>query len=316
LVIMINAEQARAAARSIADATLGGPAGPMDRLASRSHYVFVSSTLVVKIIDAGDHARLGREIALAVALPSGLAAPVLASGRHVTEAGEVRYACVARLPGNSPGMGLAGVDCRTAGRWAREAVQQLRRLHDWVPESPAATVLRERLDHGGFVGRRRLLDEIERVRHLDDGTVVPRPILDGLAEIAERAPEHADTSVPVHADCHWDNWLVHDGRVTALLDFEWARFGEPADDWMFLARFSGPHMPAVLSVISDATATPLETLRAACEVREASHVTADLRLALEQSDAHARAAAGSLVRELEELVLGRSWWRPGRPALN
>jgi hypothetical protein len=47
--------------------------------------------------------------------------------------------------------------------------------------------------------------------------------------------------------------------VTALLDFEWARFGEPADDWFFLARFSGPHMEAVLDVIARATAASVET---------------------------------------------------------
>jgi len=70
----------------------------------------------------------------------------------------------------------------------------------------------------------------------DRDGMVPRRLLDGLTEIAERAPLRAQAVVPVHADCHWGNWLAHGQRVTALLDFEWARFGEPVDDWFFLAR--------------------------------------------------------------------------------
>jgi hypothetical protein len=96
--------------------------------------------------------------------------------------------------------------------------------------------------------------------------------------------------------------------VTALLDFEWARFGEPADDWFFLVRFSGPHMETVLDVIARATATSPETLRTECEVRDATHLASDLRIAMEHPGAHAPMAAVRL-RGLEELVVGRYWWR-------
>jgi hypothetical protein len=63
------------------------------------------------------------------------------------------------------------------------------------------------------------------------------------------------------ACCEQHNWLASDQSVTALLDFEWARLGEPADDWFFLARFSGPHMETVLDAIVRATTTSAETLR-------------------------------------------------------
>ena len=75
--------------------------------------------------------------------------------------------------------------------------------------------------------------------------------------------------------------------MTALLDFEWARFGEQADDWFFLARFSGPHMETVLDVIARATTTSPETLRAQCEVRDAAHLASDLRAALDHPGARA-----------------------------
>jgi hypothetical protein len=95
--------------------------------------------------------------------------------------------------------------------------------------------------------------------------------------------------------------------VTALLDFEWARFGEPADDWFFLIRFSGPHAEIVLNVIAEATGTPRETLRAQCEVREAAHLASDLRSGLERPGSRAKMMADRL-RALDELVVGHYWW--------
>lgn len=172
-------------------------------------------------------------------------------------------------------------------------------------------MLGEPLDHGGFVSKAALLAEIENLAALDRDGIVPRRHLDGLTAIAERAPLRARAAVPVHADCHWGNWLASGRSVTALLDFEWARFGEPADDWFFLARFSGPHVEAVLDVIARATTTSQETLRAQCEVREAAHLASDLRAALDHPGARAPMAADRL-RGLEELIDGRYWWHHAR----
>jgi hypothetical protein len=113
------------------------------------------------------------------------------------------------------------------------------------------------------------------------------------------------------ACCEQYSWLASDQSVTALLDFEWARLGEPADDWFFLARFSGPHMETVLDAIARATTTSAETLRAQCEVREAAHIASDLRIAHEHPGTRARMAAERL-RGLEELTAGRYWWRHTR----
>ncbi|MEU6113005.1 hypothetical protein ABZ840_00315 [Streptomyces sp. NPDC047117] len=85
---------------------------------------------------------------------------------------------------------------------AEEAVQQLTRLHSWVPESDIEQVLRKPLDHGGFTGQTALHAEMEDLAALDRHVTVPRPLLDGLAAIAKRAPLYAQTAVPVHADCH------------------------------------------------------------------------------------------------------------------
>lgn len=308
---MTDLRQAHDAARAIAVAALGRDPGPMATAESSSHHVYVGSDVVVKVIDAAGHSRLNREVALAAHLPAGLTAPLLGSGFHRLERREVRYACYARVPGTAPGMGMPGVDGATARRLAEEAVQRLDALHSWKPAGHAEQTLRETLDHGGFVSQAALLAEAEKLAALDRHGTIPGRLLDGLMAIAERAPLHARTVVPVHADCHWDNWLAHDRSVTALLDFEWARFGEPVDDWFFLARFSGPHMETVLDVIAGATTTSLETLRAECEVREATYLASDLRIALEHPDAYTQMAAGRL-RALEELIVGRYWWRHAR----
>jgi hypothetical protein len=275
---------------------------------SLSHHVYVSSDVVVKIIDAGGHPRLNREIALAPYLPTGLTAPLLDSGLYRLGTRDVRYVCYARVSGTAPGMGMPGVDTGAARLLAEQAVQRLDRLHRWIPAGHAEQTLREPLEHGGFVGQAALFAEIENLTARDRDGIVPRHLLDGLTAIAERAPLHARAVVPVHADCHWGNWLACDRNVTALLDFEWARFGDPVDDWFFLARFSGPHVETVLDVIVRATTTSLETLRAGCELREASYLASDLRIALEHPDALAQLAADRL-RELEELIVSRFWWR-------
>ncbi|MGH3164551.1 MAG: phosphotransferase, partial [Trebonia sp.] len=190
-------------------------------------------------------------------------------------------------------------------------VQRLGQLHRWVPAGQARHTLGEPLDHGGFVSRDALFTEVGNLAALDLDGFVPGRLLDGLTAIAERAPLQARAVTPVHADCHWGNWLASGQRVTALLDFEWARFGEPADDWFFLARFAGPHTDTVLDIIARATTTPSETLRAECEVREAAHLASDLRAALELPGARTRMAAERL-RGLEELIAERYWWRSSR----
>ena len=296
------------AARAIAAAALGRDPGPMTAAESISHHVYVGPDVVVKIIDADGHRRLDREIALASPLPVGLTAPLLGSGLCRLGTREVRYACYDRVPGRAPGLGMPGVDSVTARLLAEEAVRRLGWLHSWTPAGRAEQTLGEPLDHGGFIGRAALLAEIENLAATDRDGIVPRHLLDGLTAIAERAPLHSRVIVPVHADCHWGNWLVCDQSVTALLDFEWARFGEPADDWFFLARFSGPHLEVVLDVIARATTTSPDTLRAECEVREAAHLASDLRAALDQPGVRSP-MAGDRLHALEELIDGRYWWR-------
>ena len=285
-------------ARAIVERALGGDPGPLTRAESTSpSQVFVGPDVVVKIIHADGHRRLNREIALASMIPAGITAPLLASGEHE----DLRYACFTRMPGASPGLHLPNTDAATARKLAWQAVERLERLHTWQPDS--TDTLTEELPHGGFTGREAFQRDIERLEHADQERVVPAHLINGLREIAERAPDRVEAAVPVHGDCDWENWLVHGDTVTALLDFEWARLAEPTDDWFFLVRWSGPHMAAVLDVVTEYTGIPEDELRAACEVREANYVISDVRLGLE-----GRNAGVGNIADLTKLIDGRYWW--------
>jgi hypothetical protein len=274
---------------------------------SLSHHVFVGSDVVVKIIDAARHSRLDREITLAPCLPGGLTAPLLRSGIYTLDGREVRYACYARMSGTTPGMGMPGVDAATARSLAGQAIERLDALHRWVPTGAAERTLHEPLDHGGFISQAALFAEIDGLARADRDTVVPTVLLDGLTAIADRAPSLARLIHPVHADCHWGNWLAAEGSVTALLDFEWARFGEPADDWFFLIADSGANAETVLDVVAQETSTSPEVLRAACEVREAAYLTADIRLALTHHDDGTAQLLAQRLSRLQEVIVQRAW---------
>ena len=58
-----------------------------------------------------------------------------------------------------------------------------------------------------------------------------------LAEVAARITISRDADVVLHGDCTPANVLVQDGRVVALLDFEWSRRG-PRDIEVTLPAFS------------------------------------------------------------------------------
>ncbi|MFC0623398.1 phosphotransferase [Kribbella deserti] len=292
-------------ARKIGETVLGRDPGLLTVTESLSSQVFVGAHVVVKL---ADHARLDREIALAANLPAGLTPPLLGSGTELYDGREFRYACYQRAPGVAPGAGLPGVDAETARLLTAQALRRLDLLHGWTPAKEADQVLRQPLDHGGFTGRTDLVDLVERLASVDRDDVVRRPLLDGLRRIAAGAPIGTSTDVPVHADCFWDNWLVDGGEITALLDFEWARYGEPVDDYFFLIALSGEHDLTVLDVVALETGIPSDDLRAACEARSASYLASDVLLALTRSDVRPGLLADRLAA-LDDVVAGH-WWQP------
>ncbi|WP_169792432.1 phosphotransferase family protein [Actinoplanes rectilineatus] len=247
-----------------------GDSGPLTPAPSLSHQVYLGARVVVKLIDSVGHSRLDRELALAPHLPPGLTAPLLASGRHTVDGREMRYACYTRMPGVNP-----EPDAATVRSYAEQAVHRLHILHTWTPPHAVVGTLGETLDHGGFTTREALLAGIEELAATGR---VPTWQTGVLQRIAQEAPVASPVTVPVHADCHWGNWLADGGRLTALLDFEWARFGDPLDDWFFLIGGPGPHQDAARDVVARETGIAPDVLAAQCEVRHAAYLVADILL--------------------------------------
>jgi hypothetical protein len=287
-------------ARSIAETALGSDPGPLTRAESMSaNQVFLGEDVVVKIIHVDAYSGLHREIALAPMLPAGITSPLLASG----EQDDLRYACFARMPGASPGLWLPHTDAGTARKLAAQALERLDRLHAWQPDPDSIETLTKEQYHGGFTGREAFQEEIERLAQVDEVGAVSAHLIKGLKEIAERAPDQLRRAVPVHGDCDWQNWLADGDTITALLDLESARLAEPVDDWFFLIRTSGPHMTAILDIVTEHAAVPEDELRAACETRHANYVISDVRLRLQGFNV----GVGS-VSDLVQIIDGRFWW--------
>ncbi|WP_027341122.1 phosphotransferase family protein [Hamadaea tsunoensis] len=293
-------DRARDAAHHIAAEVLGRDPGPLTTADSMSHYVFLGAGIAVKLIGAHIHDRLDLEVTLAPRLPAGLGAPLIAAGRTEFAGTEIRYAVFTRMPGVRAGVGLPGADDATARRWAEQAVRRLHDLHRWTPDGEVEQALRKSPVHEGFVGRAALLEQIERI---DRAAVVSRWLVDRLRAIAASAPSDGPAATPVHADADWGNWLVDGPDVSALLDFERARYGVPADDWILLAVTSGPHLGAVLGAIVDLTGADPLVLRAECELRDAAHIAGDVAYALEEEKVPGWLAAR--IGHLERLAAGR-----------
>lgn len=89
------------------------------------------------------------------------------------------------------------------------------------------------------------VDFVARQRAALDAAGTPRPVLEwGLRRLELRAPPPGEV-VLNHNDFRTGNYMVHEGRVTAVLDWEFAAWGDPHADLGWLCapcwRFGGAH---------------------------------------------------------------------------
>jgi aminoglycoside phosphotransferase (APT) family kinase protein len=209
---------------------------------SWSNDTWITDAAVLRVCWRGDRTRLLREQALLAALPAEIPhAEPLASGQ-TGAAGELTWLLLRRIPGGR--LDLTWPDLTRDQR--KQAVLALAHaldaLHRWTPPPAITSILRQAATAG-----------YDTPAEIGGAAVVPLPVstlgplLDRLAVLPGMDPDLArrvrarldrlagvveDTEltdgVIVHADAHLANLLWHEDRVTALLDFEWARTG-PAD---------------------------------------------------------------------------------------
>jgi aminoglycoside phosphotransferase (APT) family kinase protein len=116
--------------------------------------------------------------------------------------------------------------------------RELARIHSIAPP-------REDLAMLGAPPADPAADFVARQRAALDAAGTPRPVLEwGLRHLERGAPPPGDT-VLNHNDFRTGNYMVHEGRVTAVLDWEFAAWGDPHADLGWLCapcwRFGGAH---------------------------------------------------------------------------
>ena len=132
-----------------------------------------------------------------------------------------------RLPGVAAGYKVAR-DARLVpdrARLARELAANLARLHAIKPGHADLGFLRTMLARDDIAHYRAYLDT------LDD----PQVVLEWSLRWCERnAPAHEETTF-IHRDYRTGNYLVHEGHVSGVLDWEFCAYGNPLEDigWLF-----------------------------------------------------------------------------------
>lgn len=210
-----------------------------ERVAGSTNEVWRAGNYIVRVGFVPGAERLRREANLAELLPRLAHYPkVIASG--VESFGE--WVVVRRLPGTVLSEAWAGLDPSErrslvhdfAG--AMKAVHDTRLDHEQVqafafPEGDGPLALPHQLPAERILG---MLDRARSLPHMDTG------LIDAAAEraaaVADSIWAHERNGL-VHGDLHFENVLVLDGVLVAVLDFEWCRPGAKEIDLDVLARF-------------------------------------------------------------------------------
>jgi aminoglycoside phosphotransferase (APT) family kinase protein len=234
----IDAESRARLARVLRAVRLPSAAAPV-LLPSDSNDVWRIGPAVLRVCWRGDLGRFAREAAVTRALPAGVPYPeVLDTGSDGDLAWQVTRV-VEGVPLARLWRGLSRAERRDA---VHQIGQALATLHahrfpaDVVaalaaprPVGDTSTLAAAR--HEGRADRALIDDVAARFRELADADPLGGAPLAEVGPLAAAAlaaggpPVGAVTCV--HGDAHLANALWKDGRLTALLDFEWVRLGPP-----------------------------------------------------------------------------------------
>ncbi len=216
----------------------------------------LSGETVLQVCYRGEVDRLVRAAELLAVLPAGVPGPeVLDHGRDQLMSWMVARRVQARSLWDAwPGETAAG-----RRSYVRQLAEIMRGLHSWQPPVPvlaryaAAECAPAETDPVAIAASTLTplsATQLGRlIEHARTATFTDQAVLDviaaRLAGVAARITLRRDADVVLHGDCTPANVLVQDGRVVALLDFEWSRRG-PRDIEATLPAFSawagGPPM--------------------------------------------------------------------------
>jgi aminoglycoside phosphotransferase (APT) family kinase protein len=118
---------------------------------------------------------------------------------------------------------------------------ELARIHSIAPP-------RSDLSFLGAVTETPARDAIARYRAYLDAEPEPHPALEWTLRWLELNAPPSDELVLCHRDFRTGNYMIHEGRLTGVLDWEFAGWGDPHEDVAWFCarcwRFSGPKLEA------------------------------------------------------------------------
>jgi aminoglycoside phosphotransferase (APT) family kinase protein len=216
-------------------------------IGGNSNDAWLLDDAVLRVCWRADRGRLIREARLLEALPAAVPhAPVVGSGRT----DQFSWMISARMPGRS----IESISTTMPESELRslfgEIAAILAALHDWVPPPDVAALMaaRPELDPADpmtvwaadlvpLPAPRALamVDLAKSLEHVDPTLI--EAAADRIRSLAGTDPLAGRQGI-VHGDATLGNFLVHRGRITAVLDFEWARIGPPDLELVSLVRMS------------------------------------------------------------------------------
>jgi aminoglycoside phosphotransferase (APT) family kinase protein len=220
---------------------------------SWSNDVWVCGDIVVRICMQGDRSRLAREAMIGAALPHEARYPkVLDYG----EDDDIAWMFVRRVDGEPMWERWKTMDLRVLRSLSREFAELLRLIHGWTPPPSVLAALHAHDvpatgDVDAVVGHdllplpaprwQPMIDAALMLPFVDAGVV--RAVAARLEELTAHDPFRGEFVHLVHGDANYANLLEADGRVTALLDYEWARLGPPDAELVSVIRAAGYWRP-------------------------------------------------------------------------
>ena len=147
-----------------------------------------------------------------------------------------------KLPGVAAGHTVVRLDLDRCAL-ARELAQAAARIHAIRPPLAELPFLKTFLARDVIAACRAYLDTLKE----------PHPVLEwGLRWCEQRAPAQEETTF-VHRDFRTGNYLVHNGKLTGLLDWEFAALGNPLEDigWICAKCWCFRHEHHIVGGVAD-----------------------------------------------------------------
>ena len=147
-----------------------------------------------------------------------------------------------KLPGIATGHRVVRLDLDRPSL-ARELAQAAARIHAIRPPLRELPFLRTCLARDVIAACREYLDALDE----------PHPVLEwGLRWCERRVPAKEETTF-VHRDFRTGNYLVHDGKLAGLLDWEFAALGNPLEDigWICAKCWCFRHEHHIVGGVAD-----------------------------------------------------------------